>query len=53
MDHHSTATATQKRAPYEAPKLVVYGALADITLAVGNNSNMDGGSVNGMKKSQP
>jgi hypothetical protein len=30
----------------------VYGALADLTRAVGPNSNKDGGLVNGMMMSQ-
>lgn len=38
-------------APYAAPKLVVYGSLADITRATGKTSNMDGGTGQ-MSKSQ-
>ena len=45
--------AVGARAEYSTPTLVTYGAIAEITRAVGNTSNMDGGSVNGMKKSQP
>ena len=44
-------TATHQ-ATYVTPRLVVYGALADITRAVGSNSNKDGGLVTGMMMSQ-
>ncbi|MDQ8165372.1 MAG: hypothetical protein P3A28_06395 [Gemmatimonadota bacterium] len=54
MDHENrAATANTTRTPYATPKLVVYGALADITLAIGKKSNSDGGTVNNFKKSQP
>jgi hypothetical protein len=41
------------RPAYAPPRLVIYGSLADITQAVGKSSKMDGGSVTGMKRSQP
>ncbi len=40
------------RAPYTAPRIVIYGALADLTRAIGSKSMADGGMVNGMKRSQ-
>ena len=44
--------APRAKAPYEPPRVVVYGTLAALTQAIGNVSNMDGGAVNGMKRSQ-
>ncbi|MFI5312319.1 MAG: hypothetical protein ACHQQ3_13860 [Gemmatimonadales bacterium] len=38
---------------YATPRLVTYGALADITRAVGSSSNMDGGVAAGKMMSQP
>jgi len=46
------ADANQARAPYAAPRVVVYGALAELTRAIGNKSNNDGGMTAGMKRSQ-
>ena len=45
--------AAKERLSYVAPRLVTYGALADITRDVGTNSNMDGGAAAGMMMSQP
>lgn len=45
-------TARPSRAPYAAPRVVVFGALAELTRAIGNSSMADGGMVNGMKRSQ-
>lgn len=40
------------RKPYSTPKLTRYGTLADITLAIGNKGNPDGGGPgNGMSRS--
>ena len=48
-----TSAHDAPRRPYAVPSLTVYGTLADLTQAVANMSKADGGSVNGMKKSQP
>jgi hypothetical protein len=51
-DETPKVTAAQSsRAPYAAPRIVVYGALAELTRAIGNKSNNDGGMVTGMKRS--
>jgi hypothetical protein len=54
-DHENTPQRTdapRHQATYVTPRLVVYGALADITRAVGSSSNMDGGAAAGMMMSQ-
>ena len=43
----------ESREPYETPRLQRFGALAEITRAIGTMGVMDGGSVNGMKNSRP
>ena len=43
---------TERPAVYATPRLVTYGALTDITHAVGATSNKDGGLVTGMMMSQ-
>ena len=40
---------TIARKPYQAPKLIVYGDLTDMTKAVGKAGMKDGGIVKGMK----
>ncbi len=49
----SPADAAGNGLPYVTPRLVTYGALADITRAVGSSSTMDGGAAAGMMMSQP
>ncbi len=36
--------------PYQPPKLVVYGDLAEITRSAGNMHMLDGGTVVGMRR---
>ena len=47
------AETSSQGATYVSPRLVVYGALTDITRAVGSSSNMGGGAAAGMMMSQP
>jgi len=37
--------------PYQAPKLLIYGNLTEMTQAVGNRQNLDGGIRAAMRKS--
>jgi hypothetical protein len=41
---------TSAKKPYQAPKLLVYGNLTEMTQAVGNVKNLDGGLMAGMRK---
>lgn len=41
---------TSAKKPYQAPKLVVYGNLIEITQAAGNMGALDGGLVKGMRR---
>jgi hypothetical protein len=36
--------------PYEAPKLLIYGNLTEMTKAAGSMHNLDGGLMAGMRK---
>lgn len=36
--------------PYQAPKLLIYGNLTEMTQAVGGKQNLDGGLMAGMRK---
>ena len=36
--------------PYQAPKLIVYGNLTEMTLTMGNKGDLDGGKTVGMRK---
>jgi len=38
---------------YQPPNLIVYGDIREITKAVGQNQNSDGGKVKGQKNSKP
>ncbi len=38
---------------YSSPQLIEYGNIQQLTNAVGNTGMMDGGSVDGQKKTQP
>ena len=52
QDSPPTPPSPDDREPYAAPRLVAFGSIADITQAIGAKSNMDGGTVTGMKNSQ-
>jgi len=43
------AEVTAKK-PYQAPKLLIYGNLTEMTQAVGGMKNLDGGLMAGMRK---
>jgi len=43
------AEVSAKR-PYQAPKLLIYGNLTEMTRAVGNKQNLDGALKAGMRK---
>ena len=38
------------RKPYQPPKLLVYGNLAEMTKSLGNKGKRDGGSMPGKRK---
>jgi hypothetical protein len=42
-----------ERLVYKAPTVFEYGTLREITLAVGNAKNVDGGTGKGASKTQP
>jgi hypothetical protein len=42
-------TQVQKK-PYQAPKLLIYGSLTQMTQAVGAKGNLDGGRVGGNRR---
>jgi|GEM_PF-6670427 len=47
-ERQKVAPAGQIRAPYEAPRVIIYGTLHELTRAIGSKSNLDGGK--GTKK---
>ncbi len=51
MTMSSDDKKTSKK-PYQRPRLVTYGALREITQAVGIYMRRDGGTANMMKRSQ-
>lgn len=36
--------------PYQTPKLLAYGDLTEMTLAMGNMGKLDGGAIKGMRR---
>jgi hypothetical protein len=38
--------------PYQAPKLLVYGNLTEMTLTTGNMASLDGSKTTGMRKTR-
>jgi len=44
-----SAEGTAKK-PYQAPKLLIYGNLTEMTQAVGGMQHLDGGLMAGMRK---
>jgi hypothetical protein len=42
-----------ERKTYNSPKLIEYGDIKDLTLAVGKNGLTDGGSVRDRKNTRP
>jgi len=40
-----------KKKPYQAPKLLVYGDLTQMTLAAGSKGQLDGGRILGRRRS--
>jgi hypothetical protein len=44
-----SAAVTAKK-PYQAPKLLIYGNLTEMTQAAGNKQNLDGGLMAAMRK---
>ncbi len=48
----SNAAQKISKKPYQRPRLVTYGALREITQAVGIYMRLDGGTANMMKRSQ-
>jgi len=51
-DKNSSNKAAPTRKPYEAPVLVRWGTLRDLTLAVGTGGVQDGGSTKGKKNTR-
>ena len=49
-DAVSGALRPKNQPEYSAPKLIGYGALREITLAVGKNGNTDGGGTTSSNK---
>jgi hypothetical protein len=46
----SAGSPESGKKPYEAPKLLVYGDLTEMTRATGMVGMMDGGPIAGMRK---
>lgn len=40
---------SERKKPYESPKLLVYGNLAEMTRKRGRHGNLDGGKMAGMR----
>jgi hypothetical protein len=40
----------EKKKPYQAPKLIVYGSLIEMTQAAGRKSKADGGKIGTNRK---
>jgi hypothetical protein len=43
------AQQTEKKKPYQAPKLLVYGKLVEMTHSTGKTGNIDGGHTAGKR----